>query len=344
MSNTLLNTVGSRSTNFQIQNYRQPVTVNPTDQIKPLPSEQTSPENKGSGKGGKNDKLVLALGCLAVIGAGSYILYDIRKRGGKGLSGSADSPLMQMKTKARNEYYKLKENVLAEFNESLPEELKVRKGVTFNSSKELEDFKDALKTGDDFSIEKYERIRDNSSSTVKKRLAELQGDKDWVELRKLRKSLLKQAEAQDDNGTIAREKISIINDLMSFKVDTSREQVFKNRNMMDVNDAFGLIRRDFGSLDEFNTAKNEVTKYDFDFDLGEGFFAGHKKLKVDDLFEEEHETYNFARDNLNKIRNIFENVIPKAKEDLHKKLNELALTFRTSEFMQNVYNFTRKSA
>lgn len=175
MSNTLLNTVGSRSTNFQIQNYRQPVTVNPADRIKPLPSEQTGAENKGSGKGGKNDKLVLALGCLAVIGAGSYILYDIRKRGGKGLSGSADSPLMHMKTKARNEYYKLKENVLAEFNESLPEELKVRKGVTFNSSKELEDFKDALKTGDDFSIEKYERIRDNSSSTVKKKTGRIAG-------------------------------------------------------------------------------------------------------------------------------------------------------------------------
>lgn len=77
---------------------------------------------------------------------------------------------------------------------------------------------------------------------------------------------------------------------------------------------------------------------------GKGSLPGHKKLKVDDLFEEEHETFNFARDNLNKIRNIFENVIPKAKEDLHKKLNELALNFRTSEFMQNVYNFTRKSA
>lgn len=343
MSNTLLNTVGSRSTNFQLPNYKQPVTVNPTDRIKQLPSGTTGAENKTSGRGGKNDKLVLALGCLAVIGAGSYILYDIRKRGGKGLR-SEDSPLMQMKTKARNEYHKLKENVLAEFNENLPEELKVREGVTFNSSKELEEFKDALKTGDDFSIEKYERIRDNSSSIVKNKLAELQGDKEWIELRKLRKFLLKQAEAKDDKGAIAREKISIINDLMSFKVDTSREQVFKNRNMMDVNDAFGLIRRDFGSLDEFNTAKNEVTKYDFDFDLGEGFFAGHKKLKVDDLFEEEHETFNFARDNLNKIRNIFENVIPKAKEDLHKKLNELALNFRTSEFMQNVYNFTRESA
>ena len=85
-------------------------------------------------------------------------------------------------------------------------------------------------------------------------------------------------------------------------------------------------------------------EYDFDFDAGEGFFAGHKPLVINDLFEDEQDTYNFARDNLNKIKNICTEVIPKAKEDLHKKLTELAQNFRTSEFIANLRNLTGKSA
>lgn len=354
MTNTLLNTVSSRNTNFLTMNYMLPAqqklpavqspVVNNDVTSSQAPAVNAKPVPAQKEKLIKDDKtrsLLIGLGGLAVIGAGSVLLYNKLQ---KGKAGSENSPLVQAKNKAKDEYKKLKENLLAEFNENLPEDLKVRKGVRFNSSKELEDFKEALKTGDDFSVEKYEKMQTGALSSVKSHLARLDSDGDWKELRKLRKTLIKSADAQDDAGKIAREKIYIINDLMAYKVDNSREQVFKNRNMMDVQDAFNLVRRDFGSLNEFNAEKAKVTKYDFDFDAGEGFFAGHKPLVINDLFEDEQDTYNFARDNLNKIKNICTEVIPKAKEDLHKKLTELAQNFRTSEFIANLRNLTGKSA
>ena len=343
MTYTLLNTVGSQNKNFSTMNYMITAPQKPAVKVSQSLDSNTT-ENDKKLNNDKTKKLLLGLGGLAVIGTTSVLIYNKMKKGKGVKNSSLESPLNKIKKTAKTEYQKLKEDILADFNENISDDLKVREGVTFNSSKDLEDFKDALKTGDDFSIEKYEKMRDDSYSAVKNKLIELQGDNEWLELRKQRKALLKNADAQDDQGTIEREKISIINDLMALKVDNSREHVFKNRNMMDVNDAYSIVRRDFGTLEEFNTEKAKVTKYDFGYDMGEGFFAGYKKLKVNDLFEEEQETYDFAQDNLNKIKNIFDEVIPKAKEDLHKKLSELAKNFRTSEVMQNVYNFTRKTA
>lgn len=354
MTNTLLNTIGAGSRNFSNMNYMLPPQkdffIAKKQSILPQPAaslpavENPAPAAKKEKfiKDDKTKMLLAGLGGLAVIGAGAVLVYNRLKKGKA--SGTQSSPLDAAKNKARDEFKKLKESMLDEFNENLPDELKVRTGVTFKSSKELEDFKEALKTGDDFSVEKYETMRAETSAKVKAQLQKLEGDSEWQELRKMRKALIKSADTQDDAGKIAREKISIINDLMSYKVDPSREQVFKNRNMMDVSDGFALVRRDFVSADEFYAKKEKVTKYDFDFDIGEGFFAGHKPLTINDLFEDEQDTYNFAKDNLKKIETICAEVIPKAKETLHQKLSELAQGFRTSEFIENLHSFTRKSA
>ncbi len=353
MTNTLLNTIGTGSRNFSNMNYMFPAQkdFSITQKQSTLPQQAVSqPAVENSATAAKKEKfikddktkmLLAGLGGLAVIGAGAVLVYNRLKKGKA--SGTQSSPLDAAKNKARDEFKKLKESMLEEFNENLPDELKVRTGVTFKSSKELEDFKEALKTGDDFSVEKYETMRAETSAKVKAQLQKLEGDSEWQELRKMRKTLIKSADAEDDAGKIAREKIYIINDLMAYKVDPSREQVFKNRNMIDVSDGFALVRRDFKSADEFYAEKEKVTKYDFDFDLGEGFFAGHKPLTINDLFEDEQDTYNFAKDNLKKIETICTEVIPKAKETLHQKLSELAQSFRTSEFIEKLHSFTRKS-
>lgn len=345
MSNTLLNTVGSHNKQFSAMTFPVQTPQKPAVQSAVI-SEKPHNETE---KNDKTKKLLLGLGGLAVLGAASVIVYKKLKRGKMPTSGGSntstgyepEAPIGQIKTKLKEEYLKSKENVIEAFNAELPEKLKIKENSIYKSSNDLRKLEQSLQSGEDFSVDKYEKMRDTASSAIKRRLVELQGDEDWHYLRAQRKVLVNQIEKAGDDSHIALQKMSLVNDLLVYKADPSKEQIFKNRNLMSPEDAISLVKRDFSSVEEFKAERQKLFKYDFNYDLGEDFTAGHFSLKVKDVFKTLKEKYDFAKKKLVEVMEI-KKLIPNVLTSLKEKLNTLAQKFRKSELIQKLHNNTRQ--
>lgn len=352
MSNTLLDTVGSHNKQFSAMTFPAAVPQKPL--LQPAPSETINKDEAEHNKN-KTKKLLIALGGLAVLGAGSVILYKKLKQGkvnpkpvsGSGSTGTVEvpaepsMPLEEIKINIKDEYHKAKENIIEKFNAELPDKLKNNAKKTFKSSNELLNFENSLQNGEDFSVEKYEKMRNTASSAIRKRISELNGDKDWHDLRAQRKILVKQIEKAGDDSAVAQQKISLVNDLLVYKADPSKKQTFINRNLMTPEDAIGLIKRDFNSVEEFNAERQKLFKFDFGYDLGEDFKAGHFRLKVKDVFKTLKEKYDFAKEKLAEVKEI-KKLMPELIASFKEKLNALAQKFRNSELMQKFRKLVRK--
>lgn len=354
MSNTLLDSMGSRNKQFSVMTL--PASVQPKPPVQPLPAAEIKPQNEIESKD-KTKKLLFALGGLAVIGAGSVLVYKKLKQGkikttsssGGNVTGGSSIPTEpevlpeQLKIMLKEEYIKSKDKVIKEFNEKLPEKLKNNINKTFNSSNDLLSYEKSLQNGEDFSIEKYETMRDKSSFSIRKRLTELKTDKDWLDLRAQRKVLIGIIDKAGEGSELAQQKLLIVNDLLVYKADPSKEQIFKNRNLMSPEDAIGLVKRDFGSAEEFKAEMQKLYKYDFGYDIGEDFTAGHFKLKLKDVFKSLKEKYDFARTKLSEVKEI-KKLLPDLMATFKEKLNALAKCFRNSELMAKLHDLVRKPA
>lgn len=354
MSNTLLDTMGSRNKQFSVMTL--PAAVQPKTEAQPLSAAENKSQNEKEGKD-KTKKLLYALGGLAVIGAGSVILYKKLKHGkikttsssGGNVTGDLlippepQMPPEQIKTMLKEEYLKSKNKVIEEFNAELPEKLKNNIDKTFNSSNDLLRYEKSLQNGEDFSTEKYETMRDKASSAVRKRLTELKADTDWLDLRAQRKVLIDIIDKAGDGSELAQQKLQIVNDLLVYKADPSKEQIFKNRNLMSPEDAIGLVKREFSSAEEFKAERQKLFKYDFNYDIGEDFTAGHFKLKLRDVFKSLKEKYDFAKTKLSEVKEI-KKLLPNIMASFKEKLKALAKCFRNSELMTKLHDLVRKPA
>ena len=184
---------------------------------------------------------------------------------------------------------------------------------------------------DEKEIEKYNDMKNEISSNIKSTLKILQSNSEWVELRKIRKSLLKtlNADKKSSQHDVASKKIELVNNILICKLYPQEEQAFKDITLMDISDAFEIIKTPFNSLEEFNSAFYAKQKYDFDFAENEKFFYKECNLTLKDLFPDDMKKYDYANEKIKEL-----NLEPKTK--LHEKLVDLAKKFKLSEAVKKL--------
>lgn len=179
-------------------------------------------------------------------------------------------------------------------------------------------------------INQYSDLKNKASIAIKERLKNLQKDDEWMNLRKLRKNLLKTIEREKFGETcdIASKKIEMINNVLICKLYPEEEQAFKNNTLMDVSDAVDIINKTFTKFEDFDNEYLSRQKYEFDFNLDDKFFFTNSKLTLKDLFPEEVNQYQTSKEKIQELK--FE-----PKKILHEKLKALAQEFRAREDVKN---------
>ncbi len=190
-------------------------------------------------------------------------------------------------------------------------------------NKKSEILKNSDLTEDKNEIKKYRDTMNNAYLAVKNKIKKLAEDSDWIDLRKVRKRLLKtlDKEKHGEKRDIASKKIEILNNILICKIYPEEEEAFKGKILMDLSDAAELVKKDFATMEDFQKEYSSRQKYDFELDLNEKFFYKNFKLTWRDLFPEDMKEYDFAKE---KIKDLQKEPQTKRLE----KLKQLALEFR----------------
>lgn len=214
---------------------------------------------------------------------------------------------------------------------------KIKNAYLTKKSKIIEDCKSNVV--DEKEIQKYNDMKNEVSAKIKSTLKDLQADSEWVELRKIRKSLLKtlNSDKKSSQHDVASKKIELVNNILICKLYPEEEQAFKDTTLMDISNAIEVIKTPFNSLNEFNTAFYAKQKYDFDFAENEKFFYKECNLTLKDLFPDDMKKYDYANEKIKEL-----NLEPKTK--LHEKLVELAKEFQVSEDVKKLKNLNKTEA
>lgn len=199
---------------------------------------------------------------------------------------------------------------------------------------------DALPT-ERSSIEFYypaQARRNMLSSQIKNRLKELQADKDWVELRKVRKGLIKDLKLHGKNseeGKAIRVQIGDINEILKSKVLNIQDD-YNKFHTMNIDDASKAMKKRYKNLNEYATAYQNEYKGD---KVGQcAYKANLDKLSLNDvapltihnMFTPQESQWRMASDSVAGFEKQFKEYdenIPKTQEFLKK----LAQEFRASE-------------
>lgn len=254
-------------------------------------------------------KILAGLSGLGVIGLSIVLISKSKKNSvTKKLTNETDG-ISEIKNKIKNDYLTKK-------------------------SKIIEDCKSNVV--DEKEIQKYNDMKNEVSGKIKSTIKGLQSDSEWIELRKIRKSLLKtlNTDKKTSQHDVASKKIELANNILICKIYPEEEQAFKDTTLMDISDAFEVIKTPFSSLNEFNTAFYAKQKYDFDFAENEKFFYKECNLTLKDLFPDDMKKYDYANEKIKEL-----NLEPKTK--LHEKLVELAKEFQTSEDVKKMKNLNK---
>ncbi len=269
----------------------------------PMPKKDISETQMQQSVSIGTNKILAGLGGLAVIGLSVVLIGRSKKKPKTKLINKTDD-IPAVKNKIKTAYLAKKSKIVEDCKSNVVNEKE---------------------------IQKYIDIKNEVSTNIKSTLKNLQSDSEWLELRKIRKSLLKtlNADEKSNQHNVASKKIELVNNILICKLYPQEEQAFKDTTLMDISDALDIIKTPFNSLEEFNNAFYAKQKYDFDFAENEKFFYKECNLTLRDLFPDDMKRYDYAN---NKIKELY--LEPKAK--LHEKLVELAKEFQTSEDVKNL--------
>lgn len=302
------------SINSASQNYKYLIKPQSTAVQTVLPQKpEAESESKKPNSGKKNkaaENVWIGLGALAVIGAASIMIYRAVKgkksippvsENSNSAAGVIDNPLKEieeLKTKIKTDYLNKKSEILKDFDSSV----------------------------DNKEVEKYKDMRKNASTAIKNKLKKLAEDSDWIELRKIRKKLVKfrSKEKYGEQYDIASKKIELINNVLICKIYPAEEEAFKGKFLMDLSDVSELVKRDFATFEDFQKEYSAKQKYEFELDFNEKFFYKNFKLTLTDLFPEDMKEYDFSK---KKIAELYKE--PKTKRQ--EKLKKLAEEFREND-------------
>ena len=325
MPNLLMNTVGSSMTNPYIMrapsSSPNPNIANQTAEVSPVDDKHKTTGNSGL--------LTAGLCGLGVLGAAFVGVKCYR-------NNKLLRQISELRNSLRSEYILARNSVVETFNkEGLPESFYKEKfhDKKYTSGKDIREVKA-------FYTDAYEKLlnaKNEAVQNVKTALARVSDDKEWRELRLLRKQLLKDKEGKDINKyDVALRKIPLINDMLALKLHPEQENIFRSRTSATVDDVRALLKQNFETGADFDAEYSKLKKFDVIFDPMENFFVNNSKLSLLDLFRVDVETHDFVSDKLNLVKLVLEEDIPFVEKTWHENLSALAEDFRKKPAVQNL--------
>ena len=297
-----------------------------------------------NGSFSNNNVLLSSLGGLAVVGFG-YLAY--RKFSGKILpknetstSGHTLLDIVDIKEKIKKDIIEKRQNLLAEIN---------AKRSPYDSSPVYESGRDIIKRLNEAqhvhqqNVEELLPTKNKSMATIKSKLKNLAGDKDWQFLRNSRKNLIKIINGSYPKRAqeIAYNKVLLINDLLINKVYPDEQKVFLNFHGFSHEDGLNLIKTKFSNMEDYNKAckelreKNNVGK--IILTARERNFKHYMPLTLSSVFPDEANVYKTCRRKLFLSSGRL-NVLKKAYSDYIDGLKQIAIECRHSENNNSLKN------
>ena len=320
MSSVLLNTLGAGKDYSHISS----VSVsNPPPSLK----NDSIPEQTKNNKTGADKMLTAGLAGLGVLGVAFVAVKGVKVYNNKKFT----KEIYDLKNVIRDKYLLAKNNVIEEFNnQDFPESFNINGSskVTISSLQGLKPIREYYRND----YEKFSQLEKDAILSIKSTLAKLSQDDEWKSLRRLRKTLLKDIDGNNENKRkIAYKKIALVNDLLSYKVHPESEQVFQSRNLINIDDARYMVNKDFVDLSEYETELAKRIKFGFEYAEMDDFFVNDGKLFLANLFPHEVQTVETAANKVKLTKIILEDEIKPYEETLSAKLHELAKKFRTEK-------------
>ncbi len=323
----------------------------------PIEPQATEP------KEGISDGTKLLLGSLAALAIGGGI-YLATKGRGKGaniksqtLGDEVKNPtnntqLEELQKQAKNLKNKIKVAYQEKLESLFPiknfDSLIVQDGfkqggkTSITSSKDFNEAKDYithLHENDgphrDFYIP-AKQLKNKIFNDVKLKLADLQKDSDWVELRKIRKNLLKQR--TKENRGIIDTHIELIDNIFLSKVskDSSISQIFEEFYGMNIKDAAKLAKHSTQQVFEKIDYKSKLRPFETNG-------MNIRQLKLSDFFKKEVKEWNNANDTINSCEETFKFLDTQKQKFIELKKN-LAQEFRQSDDVKTLKELNRQIA
>ncbi|MCR5266469.1 MAG: hypothetical protein K6E29_07750 [Cyanobacteria bacterium RUI128] len=183
------------------------------------------------------------------------------------------------------------------------------------------------------------QLKENVYKDIKSKLSELQKDADWIELRKIRKNLLKQSKTSTKRDrAIIGSHIELIDNILLSKVskDSSIPKLFEDFYSMDIKDATKLAKSSTKRVFDTVDYKSEIRPFDTTvMDL--------RNLKLSDFFKKEVKTWNSAN---NTVKGVEEELIKldEKKHEFKELQKTLAKEIRQSDDVKALKELNKQIA
>ena len=290
--------------------------------------------------GGGSNLLTAGMCGLGVIGM-SLLAYT----GGKLYKKQKiNAEIKNLKREIKDSYNIAKSAMLQELvNEGLPKSFTSGKFYNYK----IKSSNDIKAVGEYYKgvYDTLEQVQVESSNTIRESIKKVASDAEWQELHKYRKQLLKQVNGDDINKhDIALKKISLINDMLVYKLHPEEEEVFKSRNLISVDDARMMIKRDFANKEEYDEEYQKFIKYTFNYSPMTKFFVNNGELSLLDLFKSEIIAHKVAGDKKLLAKLILDEDVPEVQRRNIQKLISLANEFSKDEKVLRLKSLTSSKA
>ncbi len=273
------------------------------------------PQNEQNQKedGYFNTKTIIAsLSGLAVIGGALWKIKSGRANSSKIPMGNGKNPInelteriAELRKTVKEEYFAKKQNLIADINKNDEfEDI-----VPFTNPKDL--YNEVQRRYSDYTAksEKSKEIIKRATEEIKTKIAALKDNTEWIELRKLRKSLIKNlADCKtEDEAKILNDKIVIANDLLINRVYPEEMINYTKLTGIEDKDALGLVRKSFTNYSDFLKEYNS-TLTDFSEPIliyANNRFIQKDALKLRYIFPKEMSVIDTNRKSLMKKQKLY---------------------------------------
>lgn len=193
--------------------------------------------------------------------------------------------------------------------------------------------------------------RDMLSLQIKNRLKDLQTDKDWIELRKVRKVLLKDLKLQGKNseeGKVIRTQIADINEILKSKVLNIQDD-YNKFHTMNIDDASKRLKKRYKTFNEYTTVYSNGYKGD---QMGRDDYisrcnilslGGYRPLTINNMFTPQEIKLRDVCIQIKDMEKVFNGCDEQALKT-REFLKELAHEFRGSEDSKRLKEINRQIA
>ena len=177
-----------------------------------------------------------------------------------------------------------------------------------------------------------ERVQKESSESIRESIKRVSPDPEWQELHRYRKQLVKETNGKDLNKQeIALKKISLVNDMLVYKLHPELKDMFQTRNLISVEDAKMLLKKDFLTKEDYENEYQKHIQFEFSYNPMVKFFVNSGELSLLDLFKYEITSHKIAGDKMKLAKLVFDEDVVQVQSRYSEKLKALAEDFSKNE-------------